>query len=176
MLAVSCQPQQVTVNGIRVCQRSGAAADDPRLFLVARSYHEVILCTGKAFSDMLLMDMIRLHDWQALCLHSERVLCFCRWDYDGNYPGVKCIYICVLFLSERAQVEKLTDNTAEFDAEEHISLGFYLPDRRAILQCLTLEGNFLVSNIDVTLIIVILNLCRLTGKAWKILHRMKSIM
>lgn len=59
---------------------------------------------------------------------------------------MKCVYICVLSISERAQVEKLTDNTVEFDAEEHISLGFYLPDRRAILQCLTLEGNLLATS------------------------------
>lgn len=159
----------------------GAADDDPRLYLVARSYHKVILCAGKAFCGMLLMDMIRLHDWQVLCLHSERVLCFCRWDYGGNQPGVKCVYICVLSISERAQVEKLTANTVEFDAEEHISLGFYLPGRRAILQCLTLEGNLLVRTINVNLIlIVIVNLCMTAeGKSMenlKISHGMKNIM
>ena len=56
---------------------------------------------------------------------------------------MKCTYTAVLSLSEKAQSEKLTENSVEFDAEEHISLGFYLPDRRAILQCLNWEGNFL---------------------------------
>ena len=56
---------------------------------------------------------------------------------------MKCIYTAVLSLSEKAQAEKSTENSVEFDAEEHISLGFYLPDRSAILQCLNWEGNFL---------------------------------
>lgn len=94
---------------------------------------------------------------------------------------MKCVYICVLSISERAQVEQLTANTVEFDAEEHISLGFYLPGRRAILQCLTLEGNLLVRTINVNLIlIVIVNLCMTAeGKSienLKISHGMKNIM
>lgn len=94
---------------------------------------------------------------------------------------MKCVYICVLSISERGQVEKLTANTVEFDAEEHISLGFYLPGRRAILQCLTLEGNLLVRTINVNLIlIVIVNLCMTAeGKSMenlKISHGMKNIM
>lgn len=94
---------------------------------------------------------------------------------------MKCVYICVLSISERAQVEKLTANTVEFDAEKHISLGFYLPGRRAILQCLTLEGNLLVRTINVNLIlIVIVNLCMTAeGKSMenlKISHGMKNIM
>lgn len=96
---------------------------------------------------------------------------------------MKCVYICVLSISERAQVEKLTANTVEFDAEEHISLGIYLPGRRAILQCLTLEGNLLVRTINVNLILivpVIVNLCMTAeGKSMenlKISHGMKNIM
>ena len=61
---------------------------------------------------------------------------------------MKCIYTAVLSLSEKAQAEKSTENSVEFDAEEHISLGFYLPDRRAILQCLNQEGKlFNLANI-----------------------------
>lgn len=92
---------------------------------------------------------------------------------------MKCVYICVLSISERAQVEQLTANTVEFDAEEHISLGFYLPGRRAILQCLTLEGNLLVRTINVNLILIV-NLCMTAeGKSMenlKISHGMKNIM
>lgn len=41
----------------------GVVVDDFRLYLVVRFYYKVILCVGKVFCDMFLMDMIRLYDW-----------------------------------------------------------------------------------------------------------------
>ncbi|XP_061165000.1 gem-associated protein 5-like [Saccostrea echinata] len=65
-----------------------------------------------------------------------------RHENRGKELVLQDIIVLTQSIYEKSKVEKSaddSDNSEEFDAEEHISLGFYLPDRRAILQCLRLE-------------------------------------